>query len=110
MSHRRKIASMLLASVVVWLVTSFSTTVALAAPVREDFVVYTVRSGDTLNAIARRYGLTSAKLARSNSIKNPNLIYRGQKLLIPLHLANNTSALSQNKLSSKGLTVTTSVP
>ena len=44
---------------------------------------YTVRSGDTLSAIASRYGTTVAKLASTNNIKNPNLIYPGQRLVLP---------------------------
>lgn len=41
---------------------------------------YIVRSGDTLSAIAAKYGTTVNKLAALNGIKNPNLIYTGQKL------------------------------
>jgi hypothetical protein len=44
---------------------------------------YTVRPGDTLYSIARRYGSTVSKLTRANHICNPNLIYVGQKLCIP---------------------------
>lgn len=45
-------------------------------------VVYTVKSGDTLSAIAKRYGTTYQKIAADNGIKNPNLIRVGQKLTI----------------------------
>lgn len=45
--------------------------------------VYVVKSGDTLSAIAKRYGTTVRALTEKNRIVNPNLIYRGQKLLIP---------------------------
>jgi Lyzozyme M1 (1,4-beta-N-acetylmuramidase) len=41
---------------------------------------YTVRSGDTLSAIATKHGATVAKLASINGIKNPNLIRVGQVL------------------------------
>ncbi|AKJ00559.1 putative chitinase [Archangium gephyra] len=44
---------------------------------------YSVRSGDTLSAIASRYGTTVNNLARANGISNPNLIHAGQKLTIP---------------------------
>ncbi|MBQ8965872.1 GH25 family lysozyme [Ruminococcus sp.] len=43
---------------------------------------YTVKSGDTLTAIAKKYGTTVAKLVKDNSIKNANLIYVGQKIKI----------------------------
>ena len=46
--------------------------------------VYTVVSGDTLWGIARRYSVTLEKLLQANpGIKNPNLIYPGDKVVIP---------------------------
>ena len=45
-------------------------------------VIYTVKSGDTLWAIAKRYGTTVTKLAQLNAIPNPNRIYVGQKIKI----------------------------
>ena len=47
-----------------------------------DTVPYTVKSGDTLWAIAKKYGTTVNSLVKKNNIKNPNLIYVGQKLII----------------------------
>lgn len=44
---------------------------------------HTVKRGETLSSIARRYGTTSGKIARENNIKNPNRIYVGQKLTLP---------------------------
>lgn len=44
---------------------------------------YTVRSGDTLSAIARRYGTSATKLAEYNNIKNINVIHVGQVIKIP---------------------------
>lgn len=44
---------------------------------------YTVVSGDTLAAIARRYGTTYQEIAAINGIANPNQIYVGQVLQIP---------------------------
>lgn len=43
---------------------------------------YTVKKGDTLTDIAKEYKTTVAKLVKDNNIKNPNLIYVGQKLVI----------------------------
>lgn len=43
---------------------------------------YTVVAGDTLGAIAARYGTTYQALAAKNGIANPNLIYPGQVLKI----------------------------
>ena len=44
--------------------------------------IYIVKSGDTLSHIAIRYGTTVSNLVRLNGIKNPNLIYPGQKIVI----------------------------
>lgn len=43
---------------------------------------YTVKTGDTLSAIAAKYGTTYQRLAEINGISNPNLIYAGQVLKI----------------------------
>ncbi len=45
--------------------------------------LYTVRPGDTLSAIARRFNVTVAALMQVNGLSNPNLIYAGQRLVIP---------------------------
>ena len=45
-------------------------------------VAYTVKSGDTLSGIAKKYNTTVAKLVSANNIKNANLIYAGQKIKI----------------------------
>lgn len=43
---------------------------------------YTVKSGDTLSAIASRYGMTVNALVTLNGIQNANLIYPGQVLRV----------------------------
>ncbi|MFN8474798.1 MAG: LysM peptidoglycan-binding domain-containing M23 family metallopeptidase [Anaerolineae bacterium] len=43
---------------------------------------YVVQSGDTLSAIAARFGTTVPDLARRNNIANPNLIYPGEKIVL----------------------------
>lgn len=44
---------------------------------------YTVKKGDTLSGIARKYNTTVEALASTNGIKNTNLIRVGQLLRIP---------------------------
>ena len=51
--------------------------------INTETITYTVQRGDTLWAIARRYGTTSGEIAEINNISNPNLIYPGQELRIP---------------------------
>jgi|GEM_PF-367852 len=46
-------------------------------------VVYTVKRGDTLAAIAWRYGVTVSAIVAANDLRNPNVIYIGQRLCIP---------------------------
>lgn len=48
----------------------------------QDTHSYTVKSGDTLSAIASKYNMTVNALATLNSISNPNLIYPGQTLRV----------------------------
>ena len=45
-------------------------------------VYYTVKAGDTLSGIAKKYNTTVNQLASWNNIKNVNLIYVGQKLRV----------------------------
>lgn len=49
-----------------------------------SFILYTVKSGDTLSKIATAYHTTVRKIADENNIKNPNLILVGQVLRIPV--------------------------
>lgn len=53
---------------------------------------YTVKAGDTLSAIATKYGTTYQALASTNSISNPNDIYVGQVIKVS---ATATAASSQ---------------
>jgi LysM repeat protein len=46
-------------------------------------VWYTVRPGDTLAGIAWRFGVNMWAIVRANNLRNPNLIYAGQRLYIP---------------------------
>lgn len=54
-----------------------------SAPPDRDGRTYTVRPGDTLWGIARRFGVTVSAIAGANGIEDPNLIYPGQILRIP---------------------------
>ena len=56
-----------------------------SAPVEqpsESYQTYTVQSGDTLSAIASKFGTTYQKIAADNGIANPNIIHPGQILKI----------------------------
>ncbi|MGQ9625978.1 MAG: LysM peptidoglycan-binding domain-containing protein [Anaerolineae bacterium] len=46
--------------------------------------LHIVQAGETLEAIARRYGLTVEEIAAANHIRNTGFIYIGQELIIPI--------------------------
>lgn len=46
-------------------------------------MIYTVKKGDSLSAIAQAHGTTVKRLAELNNIKDINVIRVGQKLAVP---------------------------
>ena len=48
-----------------------------------DETIYIVKRGDTLSQIALNFGTTVSAIAQRNNIRNVNLIYVGQRLIIP---------------------------
>ena len=79
---QRRLASALIGVMVgplvatMWLAGGSNAGVAFAATT-------TVRPGDTLSAIAQRYGTTVSALAAANGITNRNQIYAGTTLQVP---------------------------
>lgn len=67
---------------------------------------YKVKSGDTLSAIAQKYGTTVSAIAKANNISNPNLIYNGTSLTIPGSSSSSKSSSSKSTSSSKKKTTT----
>ncbi len=55
----------------------------LAAPDDAEAVVHIVAAGDTLANIAYKYGTTASALMRANNLEDPNLIFIGQRIIIP---------------------------
>ena len=45
--------------------------------------VYVVQSGDTLNLIAQRFGVSVNHLINVNAIADPNILNAGSELIIP---------------------------
>ncbi len=56
---------------------------AAAGPQAQTDEVYVVQPGDTLFSIALRFGLTASDITAANNLSNPNLIFVGQRLVIP---------------------------
>jgi LysM repeat protein len=46
--------------------------------------IHIVQWGENLTLIARRYGVSTTAIVQANGIANPNYIYAGQRLIIPV--------------------------
>ena len=64
-------------------------------------VTYTVKSGDTLSGIAKKYNTTVDNLVKLNKITNPNYIVVGQKLIISGASANDTKTTTTTSAATK---------
>lgn len=51
-----------------------------------EAIIYTVRPGDTVYSIARRFGTSVQNIVMFNYLTNPNLIYPGQQLVVTASL------------------------
>lgn len=86
MSHFKKALTL---PIILILFLSWTTTLVAAGPPEiarrqeNSDLVYTVQPGDTLILIALRYNLTLAEIALANNLINPNLIFPGQRLILP---------------------------
>lgn len=58
-------------------------TVIVVTATPQNGRVYVVQEGDTLFRIAQRFGVRMTAIAQANGIANINLIYAGQRLVIP---------------------------
>ena len=50
-----------------------------------NHIIYTIKYGDTLTSIAKKYNVTIQSIVNLNQIQNPNLIFAGQRLRINLN-------------------------
>ena len=64
-------------------VRGFATLLAAVTLVFGASAAYTVRSGDTLTAIAAQFGVSVSDLVRANGITNPDRIMPGKVLSVP---------------------------
>ena len=54
------------------------------APPQSGQTIHVVRWGETLGSIAARYGVTVNAIMQANGLTNPNYVYVGQTLVIPI--------------------------
>ncbi|MCR4408246.1 MAG: lamin tail domain-containing protein [Anaerolineae bacterium] len=64
--------------------TAHVTAVTPASTPSSDMVIYVVEKGDTLSGIAEKFDVPATDIMRANGITDPNLIYEGQELIIPV--------------------------
>jgi LysM repeat protein len=66
-----------------------------AAVATGEQVVYVVQSGDSLLGIASRYGVTIDDIVQTNNLANPDFVFSGQRLIIPVSAADASAAETQ---------------
>lgn len=64
---------------------------------QKDYIIYVVKDGDTLWGIANKYNVSLYEIADFNNIKNINLIYVDQKIIIPKYTNNENFILYKVK-------------
>ena len=67
------------------LLLGFAILFSLVSPVsaQAGSTIYIVKRGDWLSTIAQRFGVSLSSLIRTNKIRNPDLIFVGQRIEIP---------------------------
>lgn len=58
--------------------------------------IYTIQSGDSLSAVAGRFGTTVDAIMKANELTDPNVIFVGQRLIIPVGNSGNSAAPAEN--------------
>ena len=81
-----------------------------AAPAGADTVVYVVKPGDTLRSIAAAHGTTMSAIVRANNMTNPDVIYPGQRLTIPVSAGNTPAPGGNTPAQGDSAPVPTAVP
>jgi len=62
--------------------------------------IYVIESGDSLSSVANRFGTTLDEIVRANSLTDPNVVFIGQRLIIPVQ-ADGTNAAPATEPSSE---------
>ena len=57
---------------------------AAAATEGGEETIYVVQVGDSLSGIASKYGVTLADIVAANKLDNPDVVFSGQRLIIPI--------------------------
>lgn len=73
---------------------SASAAPARSSPTSPAATTYVIQAGDSLSGVAFRYGVTVEDLMRANGLSNPDVVYVGQRLVIPVPPAPSQTAQS----------------
>jgi LysM repeat protein len=79
----------IMAALILLVVTAVGTAMHPAAA-QTNQITYTVQPGDNLFRIGLKFNVRADILAQANGIVNPNLVYVGQKLIVPVSAASLT--------------------
>ncbi len=82
-------------------VTLVITPTSLAQPIGQsgaEDIIHWVRRGETLATIAARYHTTVARLAAYNGLSNPNFVYVGQRLRVPIAQTSSAEATNNTQV------------
>jgi LysM repeat protein len=69
---------------------------ALAAPEGSGETVHIVQWGESLSMIAEQYGVTVEAIMAANGLEDPNYVYVGQKLVIPMPYGSGTPGMGSS--------------
>ena len=75
---------LILVTVLALLVMAIAVPAVSAHGPQSDGYWYKIRYGDTLSSIAYQHGVSMRAIMRANGLHNPNRIYAGQSLWIPV--------------------------
>ena len=85
-------------------------TAPASVPSEGGGMTYTVKNGETLGSIARKFHTTSSKLGVANNITDPRLIRPGQELTIPAASAGRSSGAGKTAAAKSVSTTPPSIP
>ena len=71
--------------------------------------VYVIQAGDSLFAVATRFGTTLDAITKANGLTDPNVVYVGQRLVIPGQGSNNDTGNNDTGSGSNNITPTQGV-
>jgi len=74
-----------------------------AVPAEEE--IYVVQAGESLSAIADKLGVSVAELVETNNLPNPDVVFSGQRLVVPGSGPAPTATPEGRPLGTTGLTV-----